>query len=100
MEGLRDRINEVRDHYRLTNRGFADAIGGKTCCYEQLFERHKGAFNGVYRQNTDYIRRHISRLATLWQRQYVLRCRQADGRKTAERTSRNKSKVASTGRSG
>lgn len=27
MEGLRDRINEVRDHYRLTNRGFADAIG-------------------------------------------------------------------------
>lgn len=29
MEGLRDRINEVRDHYRLTNRGFADAIGAK-----------------------------------------------------------------------
>lgn len=29
MEGLRDRINEVRDHYRLSNRGFADAIGAK-----------------------------------------------------------------------
>lgn len=48
MEGLRDRINEVKGHYRLTNRGFADAIGAKP----------------------------------------------------AERTSRNKSKVASTGRSG
>lgn len=29
MEGLRDRINEVRDHYRLSNRGFAEAIGAK-----------------------------------------------------------------------
>lgn len=29
MEGLRDRINEVRDHYRLSNRGFAEAIGTK-----------------------------------------------------------------------
>lgn len=29
MEGLRDRINEVRDHYRLSNRGFAEAVGAK-----------------------------------------------------------------------
>lgn len=29
MVGLRDRINEVKDHYRLSNRGFADAIGAK-----------------------------------------------------------------------
>lgn len=32
MEGLRDRINEVRDHYRLTNRGFADTIKGSLLC--------------------------------------------------------------------
>ena len=29
MEGLRDRINEVKDHYRLSNRGFAEAIGAR-----------------------------------------------------------------------
>lgn len=29
MEGLRDRINEVRDYYRLSNRGFAEAVGAK-----------------------------------------------------------------------
>ncbi len=29
MDGLRDRINEVRDHYRLSNRGFAEAVGAK-----------------------------------------------------------------------
>lgn len=29
MEGLRDRINEIRDHYRLSNRGFAEAVGAK-----------------------------------------------------------------------
>ena len=29
MEGLRDRINVIRDHYRLSNRGFAEAIGAK-----------------------------------------------------------------------
>lgn len=29
MEGLRDRINVVRDHYRLSNRGFAEAVGAK-----------------------------------------------------------------------
>lgn len=29
MEGLRDRINEVRDNYRLSNRGFAEAVGAK-----------------------------------------------------------------------
>lgn len=29
MKGLRDRINEVRDHYRLSNRGFAEAVGAK-----------------------------------------------------------------------
>ena len=29
MEGLRDRINVIRDHYRLSNRGFAEAIGSK-----------------------------------------------------------------------
>ena len=29
MEGLRDRINVIRDHYRLYNRGFAEAIGAK-----------------------------------------------------------------------
>lgn len=100
MEGLRDRINEVRDHYRLTNRGFADAIGAKPAATNNYLNGTKEPSMEFYRQNTDYIRRHISRLATLWQRQYVLRCRQADGRKTAERTSRNKSKVASTGRSG
>lgn len=29
MEGLRERINEVKDHYRLSNRGFAAALGTK-----------------------------------------------------------------------
>lgn len=29
MDGLRDRINEVRNHYRLSNRGFAEAVGAK-----------------------------------------------------------------------
>ena len=29
MEGLRDRINEIKDHYRLSNRGFAAEIGSK-----------------------------------------------------------------------
>lgn len=29
MEGLRDRINEIKDYYRLSNRGFAEAVGGK-----------------------------------------------------------------------
>lgn len=29
MEGLRERINEVRDYYRLSNRGFAAALGAK-----------------------------------------------------------------------
>lgn len=29
MEEIRNRINEVRDHYRLSNRGFAAAIGTK-----------------------------------------------------------------------
>ena len=29
MEGLRDRINVIRDHYRLSNIGFAEAIGAK-----------------------------------------------------------------------
>ena len=29
MDGLRDRINEVRDHYRLSNRGLAEAVGAK-----------------------------------------------------------------------
>ena len=29
MEGLRDRINVIRYHYRLSNRGFAEAIGAK-----------------------------------------------------------------------
>ena len=29
MDGLRDRINEVRDHYHLSNRGFAEAVGAK-----------------------------------------------------------------------
>ena len=29
MDGPRDRINEVRDHYRLSNRGFAEAVGAK-----------------------------------------------------------------------
>ena len=29
MEGLRDRINVIRDYYRLSNRGFAEAIGAK-----------------------------------------------------------------------
>ena len=29
MEGLRDRINEIKDYYRLSNRGFAEAIGAK-----------------------------------------------------------------------
>lgn len=29
MDGLRDRINEVRDHYRLSNRGFAESVGAK-----------------------------------------------------------------------
>lgn len=29
MDGLRDRINELRDHYRLSNRGFAEAVGAK-----------------------------------------------------------------------
>ena len=29
MEGLRARINEIKDYYRLSNRGFAEAVGGK-----------------------------------------------------------------------
>ena len=29
MEGIRNRINEVKDYYRLSNRGFAAAIGTK-----------------------------------------------------------------------
>ena len=29
MEGLRERINEIKDHYRLSNRGFATALGTK-----------------------------------------------------------------------
>ncbi len=29
MEGLRDRINEIRDYYRLSNRKFAEAVGGR-----------------------------------------------------------------------
>lgn len=29
MDGLRDRINEIRDNYRLSNRGFAEAVGAK-----------------------------------------------------------------------
>lgn len=99
MEGLRDRINEVRDHYRLTNRGFADAIGAKPAATNNYLNGTKEpSMEFIDRILTTYV--DISAVATLWQRQYVLRCRQADGRKTAERTSRDKSKVASTGRSG
>ena len=29
MEGLRNRINEIKDYYRLSNRRFAEAVGGK-----------------------------------------------------------------------
>ena len=29
MEGLRGRINEIKDYYRLSNRGFAESVGGK-----------------------------------------------------------------------
>lgn len=29
MEGLRDRINKIKDHYRLSNRGFAAELGTK-----------------------------------------------------------------------
>lgn len=29
MEGLKERINEIKDHYRLSNRGFANALGTK-----------------------------------------------------------------------
>lgn len=100
MEGLRDRINEIKDHYRLTNRGFADAIGAKPAATNNYL-------NGTKEPSMEFIDRILTTYVDisadwllLWQRQYVLRCRQADGRKTAERTSRNKSKVASTGRSG
>jgi len=29
MEGIKERINEIKDYYRLSNRGFAAAIGAK-----------------------------------------------------------------------
>lgn len=29
METIKDRINEIRDHYRLSNRGFAASLGTK-----------------------------------------------------------------------
>ena len=29
MKGLKDRINEIKDHFRLSNRGFAAEIGAK-----------------------------------------------------------------------
>lgn len=29
MEGLKERINEIKDYYRLSNRGFAAALGTK-----------------------------------------------------------------------
>lgn len=29
MEGIKERINEIKDHYRLSNRGFANVLGTK-----------------------------------------------------------------------
>lgn len=29
MEGLKERINEIKDYYRLSNRGFANTLGTK-----------------------------------------------------------------------
>ena len=53
MEGLRDRINEVRDHYRLSNRGFAEAVGAKPAATNNYL-------NGTKEPSLEFIDRILS----------------------------------------
>lgn len=53
MDGLRDRINEVRDHYRLSNRGFAEAVGAKPAATNNYL-------NGTKEPSLEFIDRILS----------------------------------------
>lgn len=65
MEGLRDRINEVRDHYRLTNRGFADAIGAKPAATNNYL-------NGTKEPSMEFIDRILTTYETYQQIGYFV----------------------------
>ena len=52
MEGLRDRINEIKDYYRLSNRGFAEAVGGKPATNNYL--------NGTKEPSLEFVDRILS----------------------------------------
>lgn len=54
MEGLRERINEVKDHYRLSNRGFATALGTKPAATNNYL-------NGTKEPSLDFVNAILSK---------------------------------------
>lgn len=54
MEGLRERINEIRDHYRLSNRGFAAALGTRPAATNNYL-------NGTKEPSLDFVNAILSK---------------------------------------
>lgn len=54
MKGLRERINEIKDHYRLSNRGFATALGTKPAATNNYL-------NGTKEPSLDFVNAILSK---------------------------------------